>query len=188
MADIVLNGARLWEGTTVDIVEFDASPFAAIGRDITLIFPGGGTRLVTSADELVLDGEIITGPWAGWRKEERRVAPNIRRPTIYRNDHEEGCEHTEWGWLCRKTCRVQDAPQMSSYTHTNEDLLGVVAEVARRWFRVSWSMSRESVSRTFTNGRAREDNEVISTVQWYRGSTRTKRGARKQMRERGWDG
>lgn len=200
-SEIVLNGTKLWEGTEL---AKQPSRYSNEGDVLTLTFPGGGTRMLMAADELVIDGEVIIGPHAGMKLETRQVGSDGRllRDVYYKGEHGDRCEKTQDGWVCRYPCTVVDVPSTPTHQVTLDALIEVVSEIERRWLmtrywrlpwpmlpRVWWTLSRHSHSIHFTNGRAHlPAHETISREVWHRGRTWTKWGARREMRKHGWAG
>lgn len=125
----------------------------------------------------------------GWRMESRpvQVGLDIESP-IYRDicckgDHNEFCHITDDGWMCDQFCQVSDMIQAVNFENVVDDLLEVEETIKRYWFVVKWKMTRVSMRRKFVNGRCMDQDMIYSREVWHQGKTRTKWGARRQMKQ-----
>lgn len=177
--ELVLNGAKMWAGTMAQKTDD--------GWEITT--PSAEPRLLSVADELVLNGQVVNGPLAGFRRETRQVYPTsghrskLLRDCYYKGEHGPGCVQTEDGWVCRRRdCTVEDVPSQPTYNNSVDSLVDVLEEIERQRLRVFWTLSRRSTTRRFVNGRCvLPDGEVYKVSVFHEGRTWTKWGARRQI-------
>lgn len=172
-----LNGRELAKWETV-MREYD-------GTDVVFsIFSAheNKTRMLSTADELILNGEVVNGARRGLKFEVRPLSEHLRRDVYYSGEHSKACRRTSDGWVCHVDCTVQDAPSTPTTIIDVDDLINVLKDVKRRWLRLNWSLSRRSRRRRFVNGRCVvPTGEHIRTETWHQGKTWTRRGARRAM-------
>lgn len=126
----------------------------------------------------------------GWRMESRTVLRDHNSPTgsdvcrdiLCQGDHNEFCQIFDGGWVCDEFCEVKDMQQGSNFENIVDELVDVEETAKRHWFIVKWKMTRVSLRRKFVNGRCMEQDLIYSREVWHQGRTRTKWGARRQMK------
>lgn len=137
----------------------------------------------------------------GWH-EERRPLQRVQTlsgwdylelPVVCRGEHLETCQAVNEGWICDDACPVEDMRMLVDYP-TTVDTLVEIRKVIHRVHRciwgivvptltVEWSATRISDRTVFKNGRRRAAQvPKRSYVTAYRGTARTKRAARHQMK------
>lgn len=139
----------------------------------------------------------------GWRQEDRPLQ-RVQTPdgwdylelsVVCRGEHLETCQAVDEGWVCDDGCPVEDMPRIGqSYLTIVDEIIEVREVVHRRRCRlwrltiptptIEWSATRVSVRNTFINGRRHMSQKgTYSYDPLYLGTAKTKRGARRKMKQ-----